>query len=80
MKKQTERLNQMLQKLDSVGGLLLTHAAVGVAGWLLARGWITAEQATQFAEQVKNNWPALLVGLGGLGGAVTANKKASRKR
>lgn len=70
----------MLQKLDSVGGLIFTHAAVGVAGWLLARGWITSDQATQFATQVRDNWPALLVGLGGLGGAVTANKKAQRNR
>lgn len=70
----------MLQKLDSVGGLLLTHAAVGVAGWLLARGWITSDQATQFAQQVKDNWPALLVGLGGIGGAAAANSAAQRKR
>lgn len=58
----------MIQKVNSIGGLLLTHVAVGVAGWLLARGWITSDQAVSIADQVKANWEGIVLG----GGAVSA--------
>jgi hypothetical protein len=66
----------MLQKLDTVGGLVVTHVAVGVAGWLLARGWVTSDQAADLVAQAKANWLPILIGLGGAGGAVTAKVKS----
>lgn len=65
----------MFQKLDSVGGLLLTHAAVGVAAFFVARGWVTGDQAASLVDQVQNHWSALLLGAGGVGLGVAGKVK-----
>lgn len=68
----------MFRILDSLGGTLVTHVAVGVAGYLYARGLVTNEQAQSFVAEVNKHWPELLLVIGGGGGAV-AGKIATNK-
>lgn len=62
---------------DSLGGILVTHAAVGIGAFLVGRGWATAEQAQDFLKEVQSLWPALAVTAAGAVGAV-AGKVANR--
>lgn len=62
---------------DTLGGVVATHAAVGVGAFLVGRGWITLDQAHSLVDEAKNLWISLsLTGAGAA--AAIAGKYANR--